>query len=249
MKTFISDCGFSFFSVNPLFYSALFFTDCNCSRTNVLRVRNWSSQCRTCVVPPPPTYVLERLLRDVKGTATSKWHCWSWEAGTSPAPLLSALPASSTKIRSREKGCERWPLVWGQTISAAARRSDDSLPYCRYLMMYAELEQVGGITYNNLVAASKYWRCETLPEASVKSTCSSFQKCQRPSALPAFFHNIVFYSLPPCWLSSRHKGYNKTLRLQEHYHKYPQFFHPLDTGPFFYLLATVDFTVSNTFFW
>lgn len=57
MKTFISDCGFSFFSVNPLFYSALFFTDCNCSRTNVLRVRNWSSQCRTCVVPPPlPMY-------------------------------------------------------------------------------------------------------------------------------------------------------------------------------------------------
>lgn len=164
---------------------------------------------------------------------------WAARKALSSRPLISAATSSANTELCEGSGW--WAAAVGQTISAGVRRSDDSLPYCLLSHDVCEQEQVAGITYVNLTAIStqfQVWRCETLPEASaifpniplillkVPYTLSSVSSCH---------YAIVLYSLPSCWLSSRHKESlkDKTTRCccRSIIIKDPQFFHPLDIGP------------------
>ena len=232
------ECGFSFLQ-RILYSSVLSFFPL----TEIAVVRtSWRLEIvlfSTGLVSPPPPPV-SWLCCDAEGPAGSKWHCWSKEADALRSlSLLSALPASSTNTELW-KGCERWG-GGRQTISAAVRRSDDSLPPCRYLMMYASRSRWQVLHTSN----SRLYPCSFSKCAGVKhyrwlqsNRQTSHSSCPQTLGAAGLFV-IMLYSIHRHHIGSAPDTKKNLKDKTRHYRcrsiiiKDPQFSRPLDIRPSF----------------
>lgn len=177
------------------------------------------------------TCLLERLLLwgDAQGPAGGKWHAWAGRQALSSHPLISSAASSMIQSCAKGMGDGRW---WGgrqhqQPWAGAMTQFHSALILwgMRAGCRYKHIRQPHGC----IRAVSR------LQPYSRTSFPSSFEKCPRPSALLAFCHYALLYSLPSCWLGSRHKESleDKTTRCccRGIIIKDPQFSHPLNIGP------------------